>query len=321
MNNADHQGFSTISMEVIRKAMLGLSDQSEVQRFEWQLNSSPSLAELAADVEPDQFVKTLQHLYKKNQAGPLVTRNNDSPLPPGAELETGEEVERVRKEVKQSSARRDIQKQEDLVTNRGVRRYIPTVRTPGAILIVCDDGENTGEVIRLRTDPFIIGRTEGDFRVPDDEQISSRHVALTRQTVSGQPCWVVTDLQSRNGLFVRVGKSPLNHMSEFLIGNGRYRLEFMQQIGNETAASVSVNHRTTPQTRAFASNLTLGSTMLTEIIASGNGPRVELNGDQFWIGSAKECDFCRSNDPFTSERHASLTRSPRGHGFCRTIIP
>jgi pSer/pThr/pTyr-binding forkhead associated (FHA) protein len=298
-------------MEVIRKTMLGLSEKSEVQQFELQLTSNPSLAELAANVEPDPFVKTLRQIYKKNQVGTPMTRNNDSPLPPGTELETNEEIERVRQELKQGSMRREIPEQ-NIATNRAVRPYAPTVRPPAAILIVCDDGENTGEVIRLRSDPFIIGRTEGDFRVPDDEQISSRHVALTRQTVSGQTRWVVTDLQSRNGLFVRVGKSPLNHLSEFLVGGGRYRLEIIQQAGAETAAFADVNHRSTPKTRAFANNMALGSTMLTEIIASGNGTRTELTGDLFWIGSSRECDVCRVNDPFISDRHASLTRSPKG---------
>jgi pSer/pThr/pTyr-binding forkhead associated (FHA) protein len=300
-----------IPMEEIRNAMLGLSKKSKVQQFELQLDSNPALASLAAEVEPDSFVHMLRTIYKKTRLGTKMTREKESPLPPGTELETNEEIERVREELKHRSSQRGNHEPKP-ATGRLTQPFKPTVRPPAAILIVCDDGEITGEVIRLRSDPFIIGRTEGDFRVPDDEQISSRHVALTRQTVSGQTRWVVTDLQSRNGLFVRVGKSPLSHMSEFLIGSGRYRLEIVQNAGAETAAFADVNHRIAPKTRAFANNMTLGGTLLTEIIASGNGTRTELSSDQISIGSAKDCDICRFNDPFTSEHHASLTRSPKG---------
>ncbi len=240
-----------------------------------------------------------------------MTREKESPIPPGTELETNEEIERIREELKSRSNRRESPEQ-PADPNRTVQPYKPTVRPAAAILIVCDDGENTGEVIRLRTDPFIIGRTEGDFRVPNDDQVSSRHVALTRQTVSGQMRWVVTDLQSRNGLFVRVGKTPITHLTEFLVGSGRYRLEIMQQTGAENAAFSDVNQRTEPTTRAFANNMAIGGTMLSEILASGSWTRIELSGDQFWIGSSRDCDVCRTNDPFTSERHASLIRSPKG---------
>lgn len=63
------------------------------------------------------------------------------------------------------------------------------------------------------------------LQLSDDEQISKRHVALTRQLVSGEFRWVVTELQSRNGMFVRVNKAPLSNQAEVLIGSGRYRLD------------------------------------------------------------------------------------------------
>ena len=287
----------------VRENILGRSSSAKLGLFETQLARDPTVVDIATRVEPDAFVLLLQRNHMRSKS----EMTNDHEIPPGTELETNEEIERVREELKRSSPNH-----KKSYADRPAQPYRPTVRPPAANLIVCDDGENIGEVIRLRTDPFIIGRTEGDFQVPDDEQISSRHVALTRQTLSGQTRWVVTDLQSRNGLFVRVGKSPIAHQSEFLTGGGRYRLEIMQQTISETAAFADLNQRNTPKTRAFENNLTVGGAMLTELLAGGVGTRIALDREQFWIGSDQECEVCRPNDPFVSHKHASLTRSPKG---------
>src|SRR6185437_9364261 len=77
--------------------------------------------------------------------------------------------------------------------------YRPTQRPPLALLTVLDDGKTDGEVVRLRTDRFVIGRTEGDLLIPHDQQISARHLEITRQRVNEKYRWVVTDLQSSNG--------------------------------------------------------------------------------------------------------------------------
>ncbi len=269
----------------------------------------------------------------------IMNNANEDPLPPGTELESDEEVERVLQELRRRG-KEDGQGQgkwreakekggqggglrgqegeggdepECWRTGRSLERpFRPTMRPAGAILIMCDDGENTGEVFRLRSDRFIIGRTEGDLQLPDDEQISSRHVALTRQVMGGQTRWVVTDLQSRNGLFVRVGKGPLVHQSEVLIGNGRYRLDLHQQAVAETAAFDQLNLRQSSNTRAFDNHVPIGSAVLTEVLASGVGGRVVLSGERYWIGSDPSCEICRPNDPFVSGKHACLSRSARG---------
>src|SRR4051794_8634273 len=54
--------------------------------------------------------------------------------------------------------------------------YRPTLRPPAALLAVLDDGKGDGEVLRLRAERFVIGRSEGDFLIPHDELISGRHV-------------------------------------------------------------------------------------------------------------------------------------------------
>jgi len=73
-----------------------------------------------------------------------------------------------------------------------------------AMLTVCDDGKLDGEVIRIRDQRFVIGLSEGDLKIPFDGRISARHVEITLQTVGGLHRWVVTDLQSTHGTFVRL---------------------------------------------------------------------------------------------------------------------
>ncbi len=53
--------------------------------------------------------------------------------------------------------------------------------------------------------------------------------------VAGQPRWVVTDLQSKNGLFLRVSRIALIDKSEFLFGHGHYRYEESGGRGPQTA--------------------------------------------------------------------------------------
>src|SRR5271166_6282289 len=59
--------------------------------------------------------------------------------------------------------------------------FRPTVRPPVPVLTVCDDGKLDGEVIRIRDQKFVIGRSEGDLKIPIDARISSRHVEITLQ--------------------------------------------------------------------------------------------------------------------------------------------
>ena len=106
-----------------------------------------------------------------------------------------------------------------------VSPWRPVQRQPVGLLTVCDDGRPDGQVVRIRADRFVIGRTEGDLTIPHDALMSTRHAAVTRQQVGGAWRWVVTDLQSTNGLFVRLSRTLLKDGREFLAGDGRYRFD------------------------------------------------------------------------------------------------
>ncbi len=177
---------------------------------------------------------------------------------------------------------------------RAMLAYQPLLRPPTALLTVYDDGKADGEVLRLRGDRFVIGRGAGDLMLPHDGLIADRHLEITRQPRADTYVWVITDLPKTSGLFVRCSRIALGPGSEFLVGQGRYRLE----------AGAAPGEYDTVSAEAFDG--------LVEIVATGRGRRVVLVTDEYWIGSDPACAIQRDNDPFVEARHVKLTRDRKG---------
>jgi pSer/pThr/pTyr-binding forkhead associated (FHA) protein len=189
--------------------------------------------------------------------------------------------------------------------------YRPTVRPPIATLTLFDDGKTDGEAIRIRTDRFVIGRSEGDFRIPHDELISARHVEVTRQKIGEAYRWIITDLQTTNGMFVRVSRTVLADKAEFLVGNGRYR--FVAPTGVlERTVDLPADARPST-TRAWETpSPTPQQPTLVELLTGANGARIPLVKSEYWIGSDPSCAVCRPEDPFVEPRHARLSVDANG---------
>jgi pSer/pThr/pTyr-binding forkhead associated (FHA) protein len=190
--------------------------------------------------------------------------------------------------------------------------YRPTLRPPVALLTVLDDGKSDGEVVRLRADRFIIGRSEGDFLIPHDLLISARHLEITRHRVGEQYRWVLTDLQTTNGLFIRVSRTVLADRAEFLVGKGRYRFE---AGGAEQPNTVDY----LPPDAQRASTRPLGDEAanerrpaLAEVVGDKVISREPLIKAEYWIGSDPACSIYRAADPFVEPRHARLYRDANG---------
>jgi RNA polymerase sigma factor (sigma-70 family) len=126
----------------------------------------------------------------------------ESSNPPGTVLESEEEIKRTQELLKNSVSHGSGSHSHEFVE----QLYRPSIRPPVALLTIYDDGRSKGENIRIRNEQFVVGRTEGDLKLAFDEMLSSKHFAVTRQMVAGIWRWVVTDLQSRNGVFFRVSK-------------------------------------------------------------------------------------------------------------------
>jgi hypothetical protein len=191
--------------------------------------------------------------------------------------------------------------------------FRPTARPPVAVLTVFDDGKTDGEVIRIRDHRFIIGRTEGDFCIPLDGRISARHLEITHQVVGGLHRWVVTDLQSTHGMFVRVSRTVLADKAEFLVGKGRYRFDAPFTDAGQTVDHLG-NEAGFGQTQGLDEGpATFRPAAVTELVGSDIGNRALLVKNEYWIGSDPTCPICRPDDPFCEPRHVRLYRGSRGN--------
>ena len=191
-----------------------------------------------------------------------------------------------------------------------VSPWRPTQRPPVALLTVCDDGRPDGEVIRIRAERFVIGRTDGDLTVPHDALMSTRHAEITRQQVGGLWRWVLTDLQSTNGLFLRLSRTMLKDRREFLAGGGRYRFD-----APDGEPDITTDHLPSEAAAAGTqrpSEVAGRPPAMTELVGGGIGNRVVLTRAEYWIGTDPACAVCRPDDPFCEPRQVRVYRTGNG---------
>jgi pSer/pThr/pTyr-binding forkhead associated (FHA) protein len=217
---------------------------------------------------------------------------------------------------------------QELVKNRGkataketetlgdTERYRPIRRPPVLMLCVLDDGSaDEGEWHRVRAPKFTIGRTQGDLVIPHDDMMSSKHAELTRQVEKGVQRWVLTDLGSTNGTYLRVSKALLKNGQEFLVGGNRFRFEQGAGMAETTELkSEDVEAKGTRGWQNLASSELLPS--LLELTPQGEGQRFLLRKPEQWLGrDAKNCPVSVPGDPLLSPRHAKVAKDARGRWF------
>jgi pSer/pThr/pTyr-binding forkhead associated (FHA) protein len=192
-----------------------------------------------------------------------------------------------------------------------VRRERPLLRPPMALLCILDDGSVEGEWVRLRAERTVLGRAESDVRIPHDAMISGQHAEIRRQKHGQGYQWVLVDLQSTNGTFIRVSSTVLRPGAEIIIGRGRYRFE--AGVGAAATTTDSPPH----ETRAWAGAplQTLVPSMV-EMTPGGPGQRLALTRQEYWIGrDASACLLARPDDVLVNPRHARLYRDVKGQWF------
>ena len=237
--------------------------------------------------------------------------SNPAPLPDHPETSL-ESVEEIRKSI-------GIQTQAQPIQKKGVDTetvaFRPVHRPSMAILCAIDDGIDDGEVIRIRSDKFVIGRADADLVIPHDSMISKRHAEIARVNVKGGTRWFLSDLRSRNGTFVRVSRTIVIHGQEILLGSRRFRFDSAPQGAAMVARQGGAVEDTSKETRGWQSvslNEILPS--LLEITPEGaDGQRFTLNPSENWLGrAASQCNIVLGSDPMLSPRHARLALDDRG---------
>jgi hypothetical protein len=187
----------------------------------------------------------------------------------------------------------------------------PQFRPPMALLCILDDGNKMdGEWVRLRGDRYVIGRAEADIRIPHDAMMSGQHGQLVRQKTKDGVRWVLSDLGSTNGSWVRIGKTLLQHGSELLLGRGQYRFEVPAAAGTlpEPPGAPA------GATQAWGGGpVTSMLPALVEMTPAGPGARYPLTLPEYWIGrDPAACAIARPDDPYLNARHARLHRDASG---------
>lgn len=186
--------------------------------------------------------------------------------------------------------------------------FRPSARPPMAWLCVLDDGQDEGEVVRIRATPFVIGRAEGDVVIPHDAGMSGRHVEILRVHEDGRFRWSLRDLGSTNGTFVRAASTFLKAGQELLLGGVRMRFDWPHADEPASApAPATAKWQVAPSTAAGRA-----APELVVLAPQGDGRRHRLAGPETWIGRDPTRCAVVLDQPQVSPRHARVAQDDRG---------
>lgn len=182
----------------------------------------------------------------------------------------------------------------------------PLLRPKVPVLTALDDGTfATGEDFRLRGDRFRIGRTEGDFTVPSDRTLSGKHAEIRRVENRGQFSWVLVDLDTANGTFVRANAATFFADTIVILGGRRYRLSHpYDDLKLEGGASTTMLDK-----RAAPADL---CPMLTETGTAATALKFPIQASEVTVGRLGGGSGISIDDPHLAKHHAKITRSPEG---------
>jgi pSer/pThr/pTyr-binding forkhead associated (FHA) protein len=182
--------------------------------------------------------------------------------------------------------------------------FRPVLRPSTALLCVLDDGREDGELIRLRGDRTVLGRGLCDVAIPHDELMSAQHAAIERHRQRGRYAWTLTDLDSKNGTYVKVKSAILKDGQEILVGGTRLRFDA------PPAASAPAAQTTLGWDEMRAADL---CPSVVRLLPAGDGPRVVLSEPENWVGrDSRQCTVPLPDDRLVSRRHARLAVDLKG---------
>lgn len=191
------------------------------------------------------------------------------------------------------------------------RPYAPLHRPRYPMLTVIDDQcVETGELIRVRKDTLSIGRCEGDLVFPGEAMMSSSHAKLSLQEVQADHwAWVLEDLNSRHGVFLKLPEFELRPGNEFVVGGTKLRLH-----GNTPALRVS-GRPLLAYEPYLADAATISGETVFEVCTysvTHSHAEIQLPAKGLKLGRLVSGPGLIVSDPFLEPHHATVLRNGDG---------
>jgi pSer/pThr/pTyr-binding forkhead associated (FHA) protein len=167
--------------------------------------------------------------------------------------------------------------------------FRPKLRAAVPRLTILDDGETEhGEMIRIRDATTLIGRTEGAVRLPHDQRISARHAEIVRTDAGPTGDWILRDLDSKTGTFVRCLGTDLRPDRLIVLGSRRFRFQY--PVSRETAPTLVETTNANPDQRLV----------------------IPLQHPFLSIGRPRWGNNIELDDPLIATYHAQIVQHPGG---------
>lgn len=211
-----------------------------------------------------------------------------------------------------------------------VETYRPTHRPPMARLTLFDDGSVEGELFRIRSSSTTVGRRDCDVNIQHDSMVSDKHLAIDLEKQNGEYRWIIRDLESKTGLWVRVRKIELKDGSEFLLGGQRFQFQDSVRLDEDARAEMlariengsycgTTSTSGNSYAKLFRSAFIPDTTPINPLMASASAPSsfTLIDGD-YWIGRGPESAMRIPDDPFLASKHACIARESTRTWIART---
>ena len=182
-------------------------------------------------------------------------------------------------------------------------KFRPIRRPPIASLYIFDDGQESGETVRVRTSEITIGKN-ADISIPHDDGISDAHVTIRRRETGTGYVWLIKDHERTTGLFVRMRKATLNDGTMFLAGSDYYL--YSQCVDTPNGKSDVANRLAAgsiPGPSVFDSDIAYPS-----IKRFSDSKKIWLIDGEYWIGRDSANALSSPHDPFLGARHVLVNK-------------
>lgn len=189
---------------------------------------------------------------------------------------------------------------EPRMTRDEAEPYVPMHRATYPNLLVLDDGsDNAGELLRIRRGTFEIGRNEGDINFPAERLMSAQHCKIELREIEPNAwCWLLSDLDSRHGLFLRLDSFVAKPGMQFLCGGSKFSVG--GPSSSLTTADLKLGYSPFVDKSSDSCELTIDCySVAQESLA------VKLK-QSLVIGSGVRENGCSVKDPFVDYEHATM---------------